>query len=300
MIDFKKNSFLLFLFFAFSVFGEEVTYGFEEEINFFRSSFQKLKEKTSSLKPHLIITKNKTLFRQLNKYLKKKSMSEKEIRKFLIENSYYQSEIIKTESAYIIKNPVEIIFVLKGNNFFTEKAIRKFMKFDENKIGIQFYDFVETAVKKAYQRQGFLKINIEKNTVRKKWKKWLYLNISEGPRIRIAELKVRGLLSKPDSQYENFIKNNSTDLIKKGFYSKKDLEIGYENLISYLRSQGYLQSKIYSDRIFFKEDKAFITINLEEGPRTLIQDIKIQNTQSSSCLGNFISYQVSGTVPPEN
>ena len=196
----------------------------------------------------------------------------------------------------MIKNPVEIIFVLKGNNFFTEKEIRKFMKFNENKIGIQFYDFVETAVKKAYQRQGFLKIGIEKDTVRKKWKEWLYLNISEGSRIRIAELKVRGLLSKPDSQYEKLIRNNSTDLIKRGFYSKKDLEMGYENLIDHLRSQGYLQSKIYSDRIFFKEDEAFITINLEEGPLTLVQDIKIQNTQALSCLGNFVSYQIPGTV----
>ena len=88
------------------------------------------------------------------------------------------------------------------------------------------------------------------------------------------------MLSKSNLKYENFIKHNSTELIKKGFYNKKDLEIGYENLINHLRSQGYLQSKIYSDRVSFKKDKAFITINLEEGPLTIIQDIKIQNTQA--------------------
>ena len=88
------------------------------------------------------------------------------------------------------------------------------------------------------------------------------------------------MFSQPNSQYENLIKNNSSDLIKEGFYSKKDLENGYKNLIDYLRNQGYLQSKIYSDRISFKEGEAFITIHLEEGPLTFIQDIKIQNTRA--------------------
>ena len=98
--------------------------------------------------------------------------------------------------------------------------------------------------------------------------------------MRIAELKIKGLFSKPYLQYENFIRNNSTKLIRKGFYSKKDLETGYENLINHLKSQGYLQSKIYSDRVSFKDDKAFITINLEEGPLTIIRDIQIQNVQA--------------------
>ena len=209
----------------------------------------------STLSPPRIVTKNKALFKSLNKYFKKRAISETEIKKFLIENSYYQSEVIKTKAIYTIKNPIQTIFLLKGNSFFSERKILKFIKLDESKTGIRFYDFVETAIKQAYQKQGFLKIKIEKKPVRKKWKEWVYLNISEGPRIRIAELKVKGLLSKPASQYKKFIKNNSTTLVKQGFYNKKDLEIGYENLINDLRSKGYLQSKIYSDRIFLKRTK---------------------------------------------
>ena len=147
-------------------------------------------------------------------------------------------------------------------------------------MGAFFYSFVEAAIKNAYQSFGFLKIKITKTAVKKKWKEWIYLNISEGPRIRIAELKIKGLLSQPNSKYEEFIKNNSTNLIRKGFYNKKDLEIGYENLINHLKNQGYLQSKIYSDRIFFKGNQVFITIHLEEGPLTIIRDIQIQNVQA--------------------
>lgn len=280
MIVFKKKSFFLFLFFSFSVFSEENFYSRVEDIKFFNPSLQNLQRSPTILKPNRIITENINLSKSLNRYFRKKPVSEKEIQSFLIENSYYQSKIVKKDKFYIIDHPVQTIFVIKGNNFFNEKEIRKFIKVDENKTGTRFHDFVESAIKEAYQRQGFLKVKIEKNTVKKEWKEWSYFKISEGPRIRIAELKVKGLLSRPDSYYENFIKNNSSDLIRKGFYNKKDLEVGYENLISYLKSQGYLQSKIYSDRIFFREGKAFIVINLEEGLLTLIQDIRIQSAQA--------------------
>ena len=279
MIDLKKVLFLL-LFFFLPIFGEGISNNNTGNTDLPKSSFQKVKTYSFPVKSNHIITKNKDLSKSLNRYFKKRMISEKEIQKFLIKNSYYQSKSLKEKSTYFIENPIQTIFILNGNNFFNEKKIRKFIQIDEHKTGARFYDFVETAIKQAYQRQGFLKIKIEKKTVKKKWKEWIYLNILEGARIRIAEIKIKGLLSKPASQYEGFIENNSTALIKKGFYNKKDLEIGYENLINNLKSQGYLQSKIYSDRIFFKEDKAFITINLEEGPLTLIRDIKIQNTQA--------------------
>ena len=227
-----------------------------------------------------IITENPVLLKKLKRHFQKKSVSEQKIQEFLIKTGYYSSEIVKTKSFYVIKNPIKVIFMFKGQSFFTEKDLRKFIKIDVNTAGPQFYNFVEKVIREAYQKKSFLKVKIEKKTFRKRWKQWIYLNISEGPRIRISELKVKGVFSQPRIKYENFIRNNSTELIKRGFYNKKDLEEGYENLIHHLRSQGYLQSKIYSDRVFLEDDKAFITVNLEEGSLTLIQDIKIQNTKT--------------------
>ena len=240
------------------------------------------REKSAGLyqKSHSILTENLKLKKNITRYFKNKPISKKEIQKFLIKNSYYQADIVQTETAYIIKNPFHITFILKENHFFNEKEIRKFIKIDESKMGVFFYNFVEKKIKNIYQNQGFLKITIKKQVVKKQWKKWIYLTLVEGPRIKIEELKIKGLLSKPNYEYENFIKNNSSDLIRKGFYNKKDLEQGYKNLINHLKSQGYLQSKIYSDRIFFKENKAFITVNLEEGPLTLIKDIQIQKARA--------------------
>ena len=253
----------------------------EKDINpILKSEAKQNKKKGFSQKLNSIWTENPELQKDINKYFKNKPISKKEIQKFLIKNSYYQAQLTQTNKVYIIKNPFQVIFIFKGNHLLTEKEIRKLIKIDESKMGAFFYSFIETTIKSIYQSQGFLKIKIKKQTVKKPWKKWVYLNIVEGPRIQIAELKVKGLLSKPNNEYESFIKNNSSDLIRKGFYNKKDLELGYDNLINHLKSQGYLQSKIYSDRIFFKEDKAFITINLEEGPLTLIKDIQIQKAEA--------------------
>lgn len=244
---------------------------------------QKGKRSSGGLGPpslHSIQTDNQKLDKKLQSYFRKKAVSRKEIQNFLIKNSFYQSEVLKTGTAYVIQNPIETVLVFKGNSFFSEKELWKAIKIDENKTGSFFSGFVEKSIKSIYQNQGFLKVKVEKKSIKKKWKEWIYLNISEGPRIRIAELKVKGLLSQPSARYESFIRNNSSDLIKKGFYSKKDLEAGYENLINHLKSQGYLQSKIYSDRIFFKGDRAFITLHLEEGSLTIIRDIQIQKVRA--------------------
>ena len=224
-----------------------------------------------------IQTENKILLKNIQKQLKTESLSVDFLRKFLLENSYFSSELIQENGKIIIQNPYKIIFVFKGNSFFTEQKLRKLIKIDESKIGLFFYNFIEKPIKQLYQSAGFLEVEIEKKEEQKGWKKWIFINISEGVRVNIGSLKVKGLLSRSPSYYEKFIIDNSTDLIKSGIYNKKDLEKGYQNLINHLKSEGYLQSKIYSDRVFFKDGSAFITINLEEGPLTFVRDIQIKN-----------------------
>ena len=225
-------------------------------------------------------SENKELSLNIEKHFKDKKISASALKEFLLKNSYYSSEITKKNGKTFIKSPYKIIFIFKGNTFLKEQDLRKLVKLDENKIGSFFYNFVEKPIKQAYQEKGFLKVKITKTERKEAWKKWIVLNISEGSRVRIGELKVKGLLSKPSSYYEKIIIDNSTELIKSGTYNKKDLEKGYKGLINYLKSEGYLQSKIYSDRVFFKDNTAFIVIQLEEGPLIFIRDIQIKNTKS--------------------
>ena len=226
-----------------------------------------------------VVTDNKELSADIEDHFKSQTISVSALKKFFLKNSYYSSELIQKEGKIIIKKPYKIIIIFKGNSYFKKQELKKQIKIDEDKLGSFFYSFIEKSIKKAYQEKGFLKIKIKSKEETKDWKKWITLNISEGPRIRIGALKVKGLLSQSSVYYEKFILDNSSELIKSGIYNKKDLEKGYKNLINYLKGKGYLQSKMYSDRVFFKDNSAFITIHLEEGPLIFIRDIQIKNAK---------------------
>ena len=227
-----------------------------------------------------VITDNAELLKDIKSQFASRFVSPSSLQKFLLENSYYSAELEQEKGKTVIKNPYKIIFIFKGNELFTEQELRKLIQIDESKIGPFFYNFVEKPIKQAYQKKGFLNVKIEKTEEQKGWKKWIFIHITEGARIHIGEITVKGLLSKSSSYYEKFIINNSSELVKSDIYNKKDLEKGYELLINHLKSRGYLQSKIYSDRVFFKDNKAFITIHLEEGSLILIRDIQIKNTKA--------------------
>lgn len=258
----------------FSVFGKSffnTKFNNLDYVPSFNSDFKVSNQKT-------IHSTNITLLKNLKHYFKDQKLSKIKIQDFLTDNYFYFSEVIETPYTYSVLNPTKVIFIIKGNHFFNNKDIRKLLKTKLTYTKYDFYNFIKTEITKRYQDQGFLKTHINLKTINKKWKKWIYINVTEGPRIRIAQITVNNGVSKSDIKQAEFIKNNSTHLIKKGFYNKKDLQIGYNNLLAHLKEQGYLQSKMYSDIVFIKNNQAFIKLNIEKGLMTIIKDIKIKNT----------------------
>ena len=230
----------------------------------------------------LFFSENKQLARQLNKVFRHKTPSRKSILNYLVENHYFKSKILQTKRGWIIENPIKTIFSVKGAKFFNHYEINKIIHIDETKLGINLYKTAISSLRTAYSNQGFQKAAISYNIKRKQWKEWVYLKVREGPRIRIEKIILTGLLSQPPEVYVELIKNNSTPLIQEGYYNKADLEQGYKNLIKHLRSQGYLQSRLYSDRVIYKGNRVMVTVNLEEGPRAFISSIELKGNKNIS------------------
>lgn len=238
-----------------------------------------LSSSANSLK---IQTENKYLKTQLRNQFQNKDLTKEKITGFLLKNGYFNSKVVKTDKGFRIHDPYQIIFILKGNHFFSDYKINKLITANSENQGKSFEESLFSSLKSAYHSEGFQKILIKKREVSKGWKKWIYMTFSEGPRIKIAAIHLKGFISKPAHFYVDFIKSNSSPLIRKGYFNKKDLEIGYENLILFLKKNGYLQSKIYSDRIIYKNDKAYITVNMDEGPLTLVKSITFEGNQAFS------------------
>ena len=232
--------------------------------------------------PSLFLSENKQLARQLNKIFKHKSPSRRSISNYLVKNHYFKTKVLLTGEGWIIENPIKTIFSVRGNKFFNHHEINKIIHIDETKLGINLYKTAANSLRTAYSKQGFQKSKISYHIKRKQWKEWVYLTVKEGPRIRIEEINITGLLSQPTEVYVKLIKNNSTPLIQEGYYNKADLEKGYKNLIKHLRSQGYLQSRLYSDRVIYKDNKVIVTVNLEEGSRSFIKTIELKGNKNIS------------------
>ena len=226
----------------------------------------------------LIVTENKKLHYNINKHFKysRKEPSLKNIKKYLIKHRYYKFQILESKNKYTIQNPIQTVFVLKKDNFLKDHTFQKIIDIDEYRLSIGLYDAIQSDIKDFYRKNGFQQVKITRQSVVKKWKEWVYFKIEEGPRIKIGEIKIEGSFSKSPSKYINFILNNSTPLIKKGFYNKEDLKTGYNNLLNHLKSQGFLESKIYQGPITIKRDVANIKISIQEGPITTINNIRIK------------------------
>ena len=225
-----------------------------------------------------LYSENQNLLNQMSRFFQKKDFSPSSLQTVLFKKEYYLAELEEKNKSIIIEQPYQIVFIIKGNQFISEKEIRKLLKSSENTIGAS-YSLIERALQTFYKEKAFFNVKIDKKEIQKGWKKWIHLNIEEGERTKLGSVEVKGLLSRPSSYYEALISDSNSD-IKNGIFNKQSLENSYQVLVNTLKSQGYLQSRISSDRIFFKDNKAFVILHLDEGPLTFITDIQIKGNKA--------------------
>lgn len=209
---------------------------------------------------------------------------------FLLNHRYLKTELIgpeirynnaeKTEAHLIwrLTEPFRYDFLAFGNKQFTDLQVYNSMSLDTLEKGLSDpMGEVTGRIKNSYYRAGFANVDIETEVsddlatfVRK-----IRLNISENERVRVNKIVISGRLSRDDIYYIDFIKNNSSRILRQGYYNKADYEIIFESLTNELHNQGYLRAKIQSSRLDYIEgkDKANLVIVIDEGPLTQIRTI---------------------------
>ncbi|MCB0390298.1 MAG: BamA/TamA family outer membrane protein [Bdellovibrionales bacterium] len=199
----------------------------------------------------------------------------------------YNKERTQATLVYEIFHPYKYEVVIK-DILRTEK--REVLTQTDIRRGINLKEFevstldpaieVEKKTRQLYLKKGYPHVDVRTETKQKgdQYSKKVELYIVEGPRVKIESLNVVGRISKPESFYVDFILNNSSNILKDRYYNRKDLELGYENLITHLKNQGFLSAKVHSARIEFDntKSKAKIQIVMDEGPLTQIRRLKFQ------------------------
>ena len=173
-----------------------------------------------------------------------------------------------------------------GNKAFQSDKLKDGMK----GIGLaegQIYDkskleFAEQEIKKQYLAQGKYTATVktsasplERNRVA------IRFDIEEGIVSRIKEINVVGnqLYTKSDvtSEFELKTTNWLSWWYKDDQYSKQKLTSDLEKLKSFYMNRGYLEFSIDSTQVSITPDKedVYITINISEGPKYKVSDVKL-------------------------
>ncbi len=217
---------------------------------------------------------------------------QKTITEFFGENRYltarlsspattFNSEKTQAKMTYLIENAYRYEFLFEGNDFFEEGTIIRQIGLDKL-FGLTTSPAVDLAdrIRRVYQANGFANVEVthQERVFEELQRYQIKYQIKEGQRIRIRKIQVAGNISRPEKYYAQFITDNSSPLISRGYYSRKDFEVGYKNLITELQNHGFLKARIQSVRTENDKDGSGVTIfiGLEEGPMTHVRQIKFE------------------------
>ena len=199
----------------------------------------------------------------------------------------YNSDKTKATLKYTLNNPYRFEFIFYGNDSFSTSELLRALKIDEiNREGDDPTTKIIQNLKAYYLAEGFAHVQISYtiNDEQKDFVKQLKIDINEGPKVRIREIEVSGRISRPSKFYENFVKKNSTSLVRTGYYNRNDLDLGYKNLITSLHNEGYVRAKVQSARIEYEQKKSVVKVLLviDEGPLTQVRKISFVGNENFS------------------
>lgn len=212
---------------------------------------------------------------------------------------HYLAEIIGPEARFNAdETKVDLVYKFdkvdkysidfKGNQALTKSTLQEVLDLENySSANPNLGAELTQKIKNFYLQEGFSRVDIhaEEQDGRTNNHRRLTFVIDEGARVRIEKYVITGKYSRHSEFYSEFIRKNSSDLIKKGFFNKEDVDKGLENLVTHLRNQGNLLAKIVLSRAPYNRTKDGVTIhvNLDEGPVTLVDSVEfIGNTTISA------------------
>lgn len=251
-------------------------------------------------------TENNSLKTEISNYIKNKTGSpltesnlseiQKLIKEFLNKNLYLNSEVTnssielnadetKARVIFNLTNPTKYIinfsgyFELTSKNILDQLELENYYSANPN-VGSE----MALRIKKIYLSNGYARAEVQYQEEKKStpYTRILTFIISEGPKVRIEKISIVGQYSMSEGTYADLIKKNSSKLVKKGFYSKEDIDNGIKKLLLDRQNSGYLVAKIGSIRTQYSrmKDSVTIVINFDEGPLTSVEKIQFEGNNS--------------------
>ena len=187
-------------------------------------------------------------------------------------------------------SPFRFQEIPRSKRFLPSKAeILRTIHLEDDNYMIDPESTMGSRIKQYFLDQGYPKIKVETKTTTDdtSFLKTLVFQINPGPRVTVKDWSVLGRISRSEDYYSDFIVDNSSGLMQKGYFHREGFELGQKNLVTALKNQGFLRAKIQSSRVEYTGEigeNAEISVTLDEGPLTQIRKISFVGNKDFSDL----------------
>ncbi len=236
-------------------------------------------------------------FTQMNYQKETANRIEKALNEFLLENRFLTAKVQNTATIFNesktrvklkfnITDSTQYEFVFHGNHFFSH-----FDLINESQIGTKTLyvsdsssDILES-VSEAYVNSGFplVSVQLTERYLDESQKRIFVFEINEGPRIRIGKVEVVGKLSRKKSFYVALFNKYLAEEAHSVYFVEKDVEHAAEAMVTHLKRQGHLLAELLSVNYEISDqEKALVTIQVDEGILTYVRQILFRGSKSFS------------------
>ncbi len=132
-------------------------------------------------------------------------------------------------------------------------------------------------LQKFYLSRGFSHSEIKYAVLRQDEKNILVYQVNENLQTRIHEIRVTGVLSKPEKYYIKEFYAYASSPVQDGLFIKDDIEQAVKNLVVSLKNQGFINAKLKKMDLttdLERPEHGIINIIIDEGTQATISEIQ--------------------------
>lgn len=178
----------------------------------------------------------------------------------------------------IYERPVVGSIVFIGNNKISEKKLKESIDLLENDdLKRYLLKLDEDKVRELYHEKGFLFVKVSTEEKITNGRTSIIYHISEGPLVRIAEIKFKGnrsIRSKLLRRIMNTAPKRFPSIFFRGNFDKEVFESDVANIKQYYRQKGWLDAEVDWESSYSRDKTLmYLTVNVNENERYFVDKI---------------------------
>jgi len=197
---------------------------------------------------------------------------------------FADSDHRKAQVHYEILSDDIFVFEISGSGLISSLQIDDILDLETLPLGnMNLIPELTNRLRQHYLRKGYARVEIqtEVTVLPEARKNRVLFRVKEGSIVKLEKIQFQGRLSRKPDYYVRLLRQSGSDMIRRNFYLKEDLDQALEVLRKELQNQGYLLAQINSTRAIYNSnrDRINLSINLDEGQLTTIKSLIFENAK---------------------